>query len=487
VLLYLAVSFYRGGLNGIQMMRSFLISLILSVATVWSTLGTFGVVPEFFVTINVTLIVLVLLFYTKPLWSFPVYILLASMFIFNWAKPALQPVYEIIELGATGVLSGGEMTLLNQDAVDVVINAAFACSSSFLIVLLFAQNKQLGPSAPGGQCIPVSGSKTARWLRLLFALGCAGSLVESGLYGIHYLRDGNYFDIYRVGEYAITPFGLASVASLAFLSFIGLATLTELSPSRRQLYTVAFVVVTLLQLLKGARGEPLLQLVAAAWALLVTGSDRRIVVRAVCLGAALFLIAETVSELRTRTFGDGRHGAGDRVSLIDFIIGQGVSGQIVGLANQSIPESKQDARYLLGPIMNPVRRIIDPTFGSQTKEYGEASNLLAHELSYNIDPEAYLSGRGVGSSFVAEWFLALGYTGAVVGTVLLVFLVITGSQSAMHNRHVLFLLSCTLPYLWFTARESFVFALIPAFKAWLLLVFIRYNERSNSNCYSTNV
>jgi len=205
------------------MIRSLLISQILSVAAVWFTLRLFGVVPEILVTVNLLLIVLFLLIYTNPFWSAPVYVLLASMFIFNWSKPALQPFYDIIELGATGVLSGSEMTLLNQQSIDIVINSAFACSSSFLIVLLLATGTTSAQISPLARATGVSGTKSSRWLRLLFALGCAASCVESALYAVHYVRQGSTLTFIELESMQSSPLGLPLSQAWPFWPLLALS------------------------------------------------------------------------------------------------------------------------------------------------------------------------------------------------------------------------------------------------------------------------
>jgi hypothetical protein len=128
-----------------------------------------------------------------------------------------------------------------------------------------------------------------------------------------------------------------------------------------------------------------------------------------------------------------------------------------------------NARFTLAPLLAPFRQLVDPAFGTQTDAYGRASGLLSHELSYRLDPDLYLAGHGVGSSYLAEAYLALGLVGVILSTAAVVWALTAATRAARTSRPALFLLACTMPYVLFIPRESLLFFVVPTLKAALLL------------------
>ena len=112
----------------------------------------------------------------------------------------------------------------------------------------------------------------------------------------------------------------------------------------------------------------------------------------------------------------------DLASLfIDFFFQQGSSMQVVGLvydAQNVIPQYKF---YSFGEIIdNYYNNFIFHMLGiakaykSQTVEFAVEGHSLANFLTYTFQPERFLDGGGMGSSFIAEVWNDFGYIGLFV-------------------------------------------------------------------------
>lgn len=72
--------------------------------------------------------------------------------------------------------------------------------------------------------------------------------------------------------------------------------------------------------------------------------------------------------------------------------------------------------YLFDPIINnPIANIINGKMGiAQGMEYIESFHSFSHQISFIVEPSLYLAGYGMGSSYIAEVYLAFGVLGVCI-------------------------------------------------------------------------
>jgi len=114
-----------------------------------------------------------------------------------------------------------------------------------------------------------------------------------------------------------------------------------------------------------------------------------------------------------------------RAGLTGFLDEQGASLNVVALAIDYRTSLPQGRNYLLGPLFEKafglwmsLLRHPNPFAGQSVERALEGQN-LAHILSYLYMPNVYLSGGGLGSSFVAELFVTAGVPGVFLGSLVL--------------------------------------------------------------------
>ena len=79
------------------------------------------------------------------------------------------------------------------------------------------------------------------------------------------------------------------------------------------------------------------------------------------------------------------------------------------------------ALYLFDPIINnPITNIISGKMGiAQGAEYIENFHTFSHHISFIVEPSLYLAGYGMGSSYIAEVYLAFGVAGVGIVSIIL--------------------------------------------------------------------
>ncbi len=149
-----------------------------------------------------------------------------------------------------------------------------------------------------------------------------------------------------------------------------------------------------------------------------------------------------------------------------FMISTGGSDSVI--ANTIVNQDEfphLGALYLLNPVIfNPITKFIDPNSGlPQGVGYLNTHFDFSHWISYLTEPSLYLSGRGMGSCYLAEIYLAFGLIGvllisAFLGHVISVFSKIEIGKVGVFNEAIYFLLiksMFTLPrdglFSWFGA------------------------------------
>lgn len=399
----------------------------------------------------------------------PMLLFALTSFLFVWARPLIAAIssefdLDIIEaMGGVSVSRAGQAAYLRAVACSMI---AFATTIAFLLatpVEFIAPERGM----PGSDDQP--GSRGRGFWITLFVLGAAASVVQAALYARHFLRGGSYFELFVLGKDSVTFPGLSLLGSSLFLGYVGLLTFAPLSPGGRKRAALLFGVLSVTGLARGSRGEVFAQLLVGIWVYFFVSNRRPKLRFWGLILAGLVVVAETISVLRAGVGFESHEGAVMN-QLAWFVYSQGISGELVGAAYDEFGVGLGNVRFLLAPLLAPIRQLFDPGFGTQTDAYGQSSGLLAHELAYRVDPTLYLLGQGMGSSYLAESHAAFGLVGVIAATSALIWILGTLPGRARLSGPTLFLFACALPYALFVPRESLLFFVVPVLKAALVLV-----------------
>ena len=400
--------------------------------------------------------------------SGPLLLFTLTMFVFVWARPLIAFSSNIFNLSYIAVLSGIQVSNLELKIYYSSIVASMVGFSSTILALQFSANKR--------RHLAGSRSFSSRYLqawRITFWLGAASSLVQTIFYVRYYLNGGTYYQLYVQGHSSVGIPGLSLISSLMFYGYVGLLLTTRKSgeistTNRRKIWSGVFVVLTLLDVTHGARGGAFTQLLVGIWLKSFTASDRIRIRTWLISCTGLFLVSQAVSSIRS-----GSMDLFDSKTILKivewFLYVQGLSGELVAPASRLFGVKLENIRFVLFPLLAPVRKILDPSFGQQTVQAGQSSGLLAQELAYRIAPQYFLAGHGAGSSYIAETYCAFGIVGVFLATALLVWIVSRGPSLVSRSYIGLFVFSTCLPFILFVPRESLVFCVVPALKALLVL------------------
>lgn len=195
----------------------------------------------------------------------------------------------------------------------------------------------------------------------------------------------------------------------------------SIKPSRRKMFLAIAVYLILeggLQLLQGRRALFAATLLFTVWYLIKYFDIKKfnaktlILVGAVAIGmVALFIVVEQTRDGATNSLSLG--------TLANFLISTGGSDSVIAntiVRKQDFPQPGW--KYLFDPLVNNfVGNILSgkPSV-PQGVQYLEQYNSFAHWISYLSEESLYLSGHGMGTSFLAEAYLAFGMVGVFLCT-----------------------------------------------------------------------
>ena len=119
--------------------------------------------------------------------------------------------------------------------------------------------------------------------------------------------------------------------------------------------------------------------------------------------------------------------AADNFPLFGFFMRQGVSVNVIKYGKYFEEQMNPDAHYALystlkwinGNTLFELLGVELPfAFGKQSVETAINGTYLADFVSFHANRDSYLAGQGYGSSYVAELYADMGYTGVLLGSVL---------------------------------------------------------------------
>lgn len=400
--------------------------------------------------------------------SGPLLLFTLTMFVFVWARPLIAFSSNIFDLRYIAVLSGIQVSSLE---LKIYYSSIVASMVGFSITVLALQLSTNKPKRLTG--IRSFSSRYLQAWSVTFWLGAASSLVQTIFYIRYYLNGGTYYQLYVQGHNSVGIPGISLISSLMFYGYVGLLLTTrkngEISArNRRKIWSGVFVVLTLLDVTHGARGGAFTQLLVGVWLKSFTASDRIRIRTWLISGTGLFLVSQAVSTIRSGSM--ELFGSKTILKIVEwFLYVQGLSGELVAPASHLFGVKLENIRFIIFPLLAPVRKILDPSFGQQTVQAGQSSGLLAQELAYRVAPQYFLAGHGAGSSYIAETYCVFGIVGVFLATALLTWLVSRGPLLINRSCTGLFIFSSCLPFILFMPRESLFFFVVPGLKSFLIL------------------
>jgi hypothetical protein len=420
--------------------------------------------------------------------SGPLLLFAMTMLVFVWGRPLISFGSERFDLRIIETLTSIPVT---ADGVRAYFDTLTATMAAFCAAILCFQFAGHQPRVLRGTAPAVFGEEARTIWRSMYLCGVAASLIESALYVRFYLSGATYYDLYTQSSGSVGFPGLSFVASFQFYGYLGilLTYYGDKSPRARKqrfVWTILFIVVSVLGLTRGARGEVFTQLLVGLWLYSFTSRTVLSIWKWALFGAGLAELSHLVETLRA-----GVAATTDTMPFGNvakwFIYTQGLSGELVAVAATEFGIKLTNVRFVISPLLSPLRKLIDPSFGAQTEQNGQTSGLLSHELAFRTAPLAYLTGHGAGTSYIAECYCTIGIIGVLVATALLTWTVLQGPTLAPRSRSAMFVFSGCLPYILFVPRESLMLPVIPALKAAALLwlcrrlveVYVRHRHRSN--------
>jgi oligosaccharide repeat unit polymerase len=404
----------------------------------------------------------------------PALLFAGTMAVFVWARPLIALTSPEFDLRTIEVLGGISVAPDDLRIYLGVVAASIAAFSAALLSYQLPTRQYQRPVAAYDNAFDGNGLFT--W-QILCVIGSAASSLQSFLFLRYFLSGGSYYDLYTLGPDAVGFPGLSFFASLLFYGYLGillsLAGKNSTAASRRRFaWTLFFIALSIFGLARGSRGEVFTQLLVGLWLFSYTRGKAVSVKAWIIFGIALVGLSQAVSTLRE----GGEATESDNVltkAAEWFVYTQGLSGELVAPAHAYFGIGPSNLRFVFSPLLAPARRVFDPSFGSQTVEYGESSGLLSHELAFRASPASYLEGHAAGSTYLAEAYCAMGMAGVVACTGVLVWLVLRGPQLIRRSRSAVFVFSASLPYILFVPRESLLYPIMPTVKALALLFVCR--------------
>ena len=326
-----------------------------------------------------------------------------------------------------------------------------------------------------------------------------------GYFVIKYGYAAKFTDLRALVENTPIFYTISKIELLLPASFsIFMATL----PSKKQFMKIVkpYFIYLILTLLTGGRGDFIMGilLIIIGMAFMqkiepdITWISKNKTRKLLLVGVPIIAIGGSIMNIVR--FG----GSTDEVSLSDsfvnFFYDQGVSVTTIKNAykyEESIP--KQDDLYILEFLHTGLlaRLLGNPVYQGNTIEHATKGGSFTHSLGYAIMGEVYLSGRGTGTSYIAELYYDLGYIGVFLGSCLYGFLfslMSSLSKTGLFSRSIIFIILTKL--LWaprggYSLFLGFLFA--PTTLALLLFVFgaaqisyVRELKLKNTNYYLYN-
>jgi len=218
------------------------------------------------------------------------------------------------------------------------------------------------------------------------------------------------------------PFILISISHMIFSFgyFIFLAGVPELK--KFKLYSYIFLFIMLVDALKGSRGVLVLPILFYFWYLgnFYKINIKKYVKRFIIFTIVLISLSQFYAQYRLDS-----SKSYDYDKILSFLTDQGRSISLISLYienKRSMPETRLG--YIFEPLIFPFIYINNRNLLSHGQNIDTVTlrENLNHRLTYYLNENYYLSGGGLGSSYIAEAY-EFGYLGIIFFSILLSYLI----------------------------------------------------------------
>lgn len=309
----------------------------------------------------------------------------------------------------------------------------------------------------------------------IFALRAGLLLLPFVLYRVYIniatWRNGDYLAMYKYGGPGGIPYALGGW--LIFCVFAYLASRPKL-----RLALMAYgvgLLLCVLDMLKGARGIPMAQMICLTWLLVTTQQIKVSLWKAGCATLGLAIMADIVGRVRMGMPIGSAISSDPLETFLGFVYGQGVSlifvvSTLKNLA--SFTPGVDGLRSTFALFTDGYHRMFGDLAAGQTLDFARHTASLAHRVSFIVDAEMYLNGKGMGGSAVAESMLYSPLFGPLIAGLFTGGCLRLLYRAAKASPRGLFVFAATLPFFLLLPRENQLFFVVPLIKATLFVAIV---------------
>lgn len=375
----------------------------------------------------------------------------------------------------------------NYDLRDITLYTWYSTSDSsvnksLLIILISFVSVAAGfyynSSNKIGEVFQISHKHRNIWFLFLVIL-LPGTLLKM-THDLSFISVNSYEDMY--GSFPSSPLPYR-ISWFLFMMLIPLViTYKESRPLIITILIVYFLVATL-DSMKGSRGALLKPLMFCLWYYYKFYSKKDLSILQIFSFFLVFIVViQAFLVYRAKIEID----LADFMSLVPLIfIQQGVTFTILPLYFDHVSEIVNDTNiYLIYPLTSTLMRFLSTSGRNpHSFEYMSDSISLDHKIMYAINPEAYLSGRGLGSSYVLELYLFAGIISVVIGSFLLGWLIRRFEEKVYSKPQLLVFGVLWIEHIVWMSRGSFVPELMKLLSGSVIYLLFEYFVKS----YKTTV
>lgn len=254
-------------------------------------------------------------------------------------------------------------------------------------------------------------------------------------YILSYGYTAYYTGVLKNIEYPIYTMGSGTIMTIAFILF-----LTSV-PTKKEfkIYSSIYLLVKLIDSLKGARAIFLTQLLFILWLYKRQYKIEINLKYMLKLFGFVAIFSQILVNFREKTIFSFRLIQG----FLNFLFSQGVSYLVLGYTID-MKEKIPDKLYILQGLFG---------FKGQGYDALNTTNSLADVITFNLNKNAYLKGEGIGSNFIAEAYL-LGFISMILIFILLGYFMTYYELKLGTNRYLLMLSVYIVPNIFYIPRGS---------------------------------
>lgn len=280
-----------------------------------------------------------------------------------------------------------------------------------------------------------------------------------------------YLSLYSDKEYISAPFLVNFLDTITFSLLIVYLIYSDNNKYKKNI-SIFYCFIMLVSMLSGARAEALSQILVITMYFSYVYGFKFKLFKLFIFALLLIMYSQYISFNRTESVDSS---SGDFITK--FLIEQGGS---YGVISYSINhENSFDSSYKLGIVYAPLVSLVKSTLRleDELSPVNRATDLLsgysyAYGLSYIVNPDAYLLGYGLGSSYIAEVWIGYGTLGVLIVSFFIVIAISKIHNKIINNSFYFYILLSISEYLLIAPRGA-LFAFVPyLFRPILIYVLI---------------